>query len=112
MSFLNLLKGNMHADVLILMKNKKILKLLIPGIEKIKKSNVKMLNNLKKEKLIRISFLLIVSKYKLEKLKRIYFLSKKDFNEIKLLYLSFFLYDINNIKEARFSKYKLGKKLV
>ena len=107
--FFKLIKGKHASDVLILMKNKKILKLLLPGIEKIKKSNFKMLNNLKQEKIIRISFLLIVSKYKLETLKEYLFLSKKDFNQIKLLCSSFFLHEINNIKEARFIKYKLGK---
>ena len=30
----------MHVDVLILMKNKKVLKLIIPGIDKIKNSNL------------------------------------------------------------------------
>ena len=55
------------------MKNKKILNFLLPGMEKVKKSNFEMLNNLKQEKIIRISFLLIVSKYKLEILKNIYF---------------------------------------
>ena len=89
MSF-KLIKGKHASDVLILMKNKKILKFLLPGIDKIKNSNIKMLNNLKQEKIIRVSFLLIVSKYKLETLKENLFLSKKDFNQIKLLCSSFF----------------------
>ena len=63
--FFKLIKGKHASDVLILMKNKKILKFLLPGIDKIKNQIFKMLNNLKQEKIIRISFLLIVSKYKL-----------------------------------------------
>ena len=48
--FFKLIKGKHASDVLILMKNKQILKFLLPGIEKIKKTNFKILNNLKKEK--------------------------------------------------------------
>ena len=48
--FFKLIKGKYASDVLILMKNKKILKFLLPGIEKIKKSNFKMLNKLKTRK--------------------------------------------------------------
>ena len=109
--FFKLIKGKYAADVLILMKNKQILKFLLPGIEKIKKTNFKILTNLKKEKLIRISFLIIMSQSKLDILKEHLLFSKKDFNEIKLLCLSFFLYEINNIKEARFVKFKLGRKI-
>ena len=87
--FFKLIKGKYASDVLILMKNKKILKFLLPGIEKNKNSNLKMLGKLKQEKIIRISFLLIVSKYNLETLKENLFLSKNDFNQIKLIIKKF-----------------------
>ena len=109
--FFKLIKGKFAADVLILMKNKKILKLLIPGLEKIETSNVREISNLKKEKLIRISFLLILAKYNIEKLRESLFLKKQEFLNIKLLYLGFQSYDIRSIKEARLVKYKLGKEI-
>ena len=107
--FFKLIKGKFAADVLILMKNKKILKLLIPGLEKIETSNVREISNLKKEKLIRISFLLILAKYNIEKLRESLFLKKQEFLNIKLLYLGFQSYDIRSIKEARLVISNLGE---
>ncbi len=107
--FFKLIKGEYAADVLLLMKNKKILKLVLPGIEKIESSSIISINKLKKQKLIRLSFLVIIAKYNLDKLRENLFLKKHEFSYIKLLYSSYKLYDICNIKEARLVKYKLGR---
>jgi len=107
--FFKLIKGKYAADVLLLMKNKKILKLVLPGIEKIESSSVISINKLKKQKLTRISFLLIIAKYNLNKLRENLFLKKHEFSYIKLLYLSYKLYDLYSIKDARLVKYKLGR---
>ncbi len=106
--FFKLIIGKYAAEVLILMKKQKILKTLVPGLEIIQNSDIKLLNNLKVEKLIRISFLLIMSKFELNKLREYLFFSKKEYVYLKLICTNFKLFEINNIKDARLAKYKLG----
>ena len=48
--FFKLMKGKYVVDVLILMKTKKVLKLIIPGIDKIKNSYLKDLGKSKEDK--------------------------------------------------------------
>ena len=106
--FFKLLTGKHAAEVLILMKKQKILKTLVPGFEIIQNPDIKLLNDLKAEKLIRISFLLIMSKFELNKLRKYLFFSKREYEHLKLICTNFKVFEINNIKDARLAKYKLG----
>ena len=106
--FFRLIIGNYAAEVLILMKKHKVLKLLFPSIEKLKDGDLIILNDLKVEKLIRISYLLITSRYQIDKLKNYLIFRKKEYNYLSLICSNFQFFEMKNVKEARLAKYKLG----
>ena len=106
--FFKLIMGRFAAETIILMKKQKVLNLLIPGLEKIKNVDIKSLNDLKYEKLIRTSYLIIISKFNLEKLRNCLHLSKKEHLHLRKVCENFKILKINSVSEARSAKYKLG----
>ena len=107
--FFKLIMGRFAADTIILMKKQKVLNFLIPGLGKIKNVDIKALDDLKYEKMIRTSYLLIISKFNLEKIRACLHLSKKDYLHMKEVCENFKSLKINSVIEARLAKYKLGK---
>ena len=106
--FYKLILGAYAAEILLLIKKQDKFKYILPGLEKINNSDIKLFNDLKAEKLIRLSFLLIMSNFEIKRLRDYLFLTKKEFLRLELICINFKLFSIKNKKYARKAKFKLG----
>ncbi len=109
--FFKLINGKHASDVIILMKKQKILKYIVPGLEKVKNKDLKRFDNLNNDKLLRICFFLMLTNLEPFAFRQHLHFNKKEFLFLIKFYKNFKHFRVNNNKNARLIKYKLGKSL-
>ena len=96
--FFKLLMGKYASEVLIFMIKHNVIQYIMPPLQNIKTKNIKYFNNLKTEKILRISYLLILANFDPVNLREYLHFNKKEYLLIKNICINFKLFKINNIK--------------
>ena len=108
MEFYKIINAKYASNILLILKEENILNSIIPGLESIKNSDLKLFNKLVQDKLLRVSFLLIQANIKIDNIKKHLIFNKEEYNIIKIIYCNVNVVSLKTLEDIKKIKYKFG----